>query len=469
MPTSTLISRTDRRRWHDVEHPEPHVPVLALQPVYLKMDLFHWGIVGDGSASLTWVHALLKQWPDARVTLYGKRKLNEWEHLSAQYPGFQFVHADSTLVQLARWDVVVVVSDDMRLNRQVAQAARTQGKLVFVPGIMALSNFTPNSSFMRGDQLSTALPEQESWVKQLTGLDFRQGHWLDNRWQQLVSLLVLAFFFMLIGHFLFAYWSPQALWATIQDGYSSLTPMLFWTAVGGFLAQLVDGALGMGYGVTSASILLSTGVPPAAISSSIHTAEIFASGVSGYSHYRFGNVNKRLFKVLVIPGVIGAAIGALLLVYVGETYSAWIKPILAVYTMLLGMRILWNAIRHTRVVKKFKQFTWLAAAGGFLDSFGGGGWGPLVTSTLISKGRTPRFVIGTVSLTEFFVTLVSALTFFSLLGLQHWSVIVALITGSVLAAPLAARLTGKLPRKASMVGLGILVIIWSLRILIKMV
>ena len=467
MRTVNETYRVDRQRWHDLEPSDPTAPILSLQPIYLKMDLFHWGIVGDGSSSLSWVHALLKQWPDARVTVAGKKKRNEWEHLVAQYPGFQVVSAESASVDLVKWDVLIAVSDYARLNRTLSLAARGQGKLVFVPSIMALSNFTPDASFMRGDQLSVASSEQESWVKQLTGLDFRQGHWLDNRWQQLVSLLVLAFFFMMIGYFLFTYWSPQTLWTAVKDGFHSITPVLFWTAVGGFLAQLVDGALGMGYGVTSSAVLLSTGVPPAAISSSIHTAEIFASGVSGYSHYRFGNVNKRLFKVLVIPGVIGAAIGAFLLVYVGETYSAWIKPILAAYTLLLGLRILWNALRQAQVVKKFKRYTWLAAAGGFLDSFGGGGWGPLVTSTLISKGRTPRFVIGTVSLTEFFVTLVSAITFFGLLGLQHWSVIVALITGSVVAAPIAAKLTGKLPRKASMIGLGILVVFWSLRILVK--
>ena len=110
---------------------------------------------------------------------------------------------------------------------------------------------------------------------------------------------------------------------------------------------------------------------------------------------------------------------------------------------------------------------WLAFFGGFLDSFGGGGWGPLVTSTLISKGKTPRFVIGTVSLSEFFVTLASALTFFAFLGLSHWQVILGLILGGVAAAPLAAKLSGKLPIKAMFVGVGILVIIWSLNILVK--
>jgi len=235
----------------------------------------------------------------------------------------------------------------------------------------------------------------------------------------------------------------------------------------GFLAQLVDGALGMGYGVTSATILLSTGVHPAAISGSIHTAEMFASGASGYSHYKFGNVNKKLFKALLIPGVIGAVFGAILLTKLGETHVDYIRPILATYTLFLGVKILLNAFRKQRVQKKFKRHGWLAGVGGFFDSFGGGGWGPIVTTTLITKGRSPKYVIGSVSLTEFFVTLASAFTFFTMLGVSHWQTIVALIIGGLVAAPIAARLTGKLPRKTSFILLGVLVIFWSVRILIK--
>jgi len=236
----------------------------------------------------------------------------------------------------------------------------------------------------------------------------------------------------------------------------------------GFLAQLVDGALGMGYGVTSAAILLSTGINPAAISGSIHTAEMFASGASGYSHYKFGNVNKKLFKILVIPGVIGAIAGAMLLVFLGEKYSGYIRPVLACYTLFLGIKILLNAFIKMKQAKKFKRYGALAGLGGFLDSFGGGGWGPIVTTTLITKGRSPRFVIGTVSLTEFFVTLASAFSFFILLGVTHIQTIIALIIGGFVAAPIAAKLAGKLPRKTSFILLGVLVIFWSLKILSKL-
>ena len=128
--------------------------------------------------------------------------------------------------------------------------------------------------------------------------------------------------------------------------------------------------------------------------------------------------------------------------------------------------ILINAFKKNKQQKKFKHYSALAGAGGFLDSFGGGGWGPIVTTTLITKGRSPKYVIGSVSLTEFFVTLASAFTFFTLLGVSHWQTILGLIVGGLIAAPIAARLAGKLPRKTSFILLGLLVIFWSIKILI---
>ena len=291
----------------------------------------------------------------------------------------------------------------------------------------------------------------------------------QRHWKKIAAYSVAVFALMLVGHFIFTYIIPiRYFYTQAAVYYQTLDPNFHWMVLAGFIAQLVDGALGMGYGVTSAAILLSTGINPAAISGSIHTAEMFASGASGYSHYKFGNVNKKLFKVLLIPGVVGAISGAILLVFLGEKYSNYIKPILAVYTLFLGIKIIFNAFRKMNAQKKFRQFGPLAGLGGFLDSFGGGGWGPIVTTTLITKGRSPRFVIGTVSLTEFFVTLASAFTFFTLLGVSHWQTIMALILGGVVAAPVAAKLAGKLPRKTSFILLGMLVIIWSLKILSKL-
>jgi uncharacterized membrane protein YfcA len=273
---------------------------------------------------------------------------------------------------------------------------------------------------------------------------------------------------MLLGHWIFSYVLLERIGDGIVKGYNSLDKNFPWMVLAGFLAQMVDGATSMGYGVTSSIVLQTASVNPAAISAGIHTAEMFTSGASGYSHYKFGNVNKKMFKALVIPGIIGAVLGALLLVKFDDTHIKYLRPAMAVYTLLLGIKIFSNAFKPIKINTKFKRYGWLAGAGGFLDSFGGGGWGPIVTSTLITKGRTPKYVVGSVSLTEFFVTLASAFTFFALIGVQNWQVILALVIGGVIAAPIAARLAGKLPRKTSFIFLGTVVILWSFRILYKL-
>lgn len=289
----------------------------------------------------------------------------------------------------------------------------------------------------------------------------------EYRWKRVATISLVVFSALIIGLFLYTYIPFNSAYSTVKDWYGRLDSNFHWMLLAGFLAQLVDGSLGMGYGVTSATVLLSAGISPAAISGSIHTAEIFSSAASGYSHYRFGNVNMKLFRVLVIPGVIGAVLGALLLTWLGNSNGVWLQGILACYTLFLGVKFLINAFRKRQRSKKFKNYRTLAGAGGFLDSFGGGGWGPLVTTTLINKGRSPKYVIGSVSLTEFFVTLASAFTFFTILGISHWQVIVALMTGGIIAAPIAAKLAGKMPRKTAFILLGVLVIVWSMRILLK--
>lgn len=287
----------------------------------------------------------------------------------------------------------------------------------------------------------------------------------EKKWRTIAYLCLLILTTLFVGYAIYSYLTYETLVAFGKEMYGQMDQKFFWMLLVGFLAQLVDGALGMGYGVVSTTLLLSGGLNPAVISGSIHTAEMFSSGASGFSHYRFGNVNKKLFKTLLIPGVLGAIAGALLLGYAGDAFSQWIRPVISVYTLLLGIRILSNAFKDKPKPQKVKRAGWLAGAGGFLDSFGGGGWGPLVTSTLISKGRTPKYVIGSVSLTEFFVTMASAITFFFILGVSHWQSIIGLIIGGVIAAPIAARLVGRLPIKKMFIGVATIVIISSIRII----
>jgi hypothetical protein len=150
----------------------------------------------------------------------------------------------------------------------------------------------------------------------------------------------------------------------------------------GFLAQMVDGSMGLGYGTISTTFLLAYGVSPAIVSSRVHSARVFSSGVSGYSHHRFGNINKKLFRAILVPGIIGAVLGATL-AYFGKGYANYVR-------VYLGYYIFRKAFARRDPRDKVKGAGWLASAGGFMDAFAGGGWGTLVTSTLISKRRNPR-------------------------------------------------------------------------------
>lgn len=228
----------------------------------------------------------------------------------------------------------------------------------------------------------------------------------------------------------------------------------------GFIAQMIDGALGMAYGVSSTTFLLSIGIPPAAASASVHTAEIFTSGVSGLSHLRFGNVIRKLFKKLLIPGIIGGVLGAYILTAVpGKT----IKPFVAFYLLIMGLMILRRALKKIEEKKVRSKLIPLGLVGGVFDAIGGGGWGPIVTSTLVARGNNPRFTIGSVNLAEFFVTVAECVTFFALLGLVHWQIIVGLTIGGVSAAPLAAYVCKRLPSRALMIIVGVLIIALSIR------
>ncbi len=233
----------------------------------------------------------------------------------------------------------------------------------------------------------------------------------------------------------------------------------------GFVAQIIDGALGMAYGVSSNSLLLSLGLPPATASASIHVAETFTTAASGLSHLKMGNINKRLFLTLIIPGVIGGVIGAYILTTVD---SKIIKPLVAVYLLAMGLIILSRAFKKVEIADETPKPILLALLGGFLDAIGGGGWGPVVTSTLVAKGHEPRFTIGSVNASEFFVTFAESITFFILIGsvlMENWPTIVGLLLGGVIAAPLAAYVCKKLPTKTLMVLVGILISVLSLRTL----
>jgi hypothetical protein len=229
----------------------------------------------------------------------------------------------------------------------------------------------------------------------------------------------------------------------------------------GFVAQMIDGAIGMAYGVTSATVLLSLGVPPATTSACVHAAETFTTAASGAAHWRFGNVDRKLLLRLAVPGMIGGIIGAYLLTTLpGDK----IKPFINAYLLLIGLLIVWKAFAAKRSsASPPARVAPLGFVGGLLDSIGGGGWGPIVTSTLIGQGVTPRYAIGTVNLAEFFVTFTISATFVLTIGLELWPIIAGLIIGGIVAAPFAAYATKRLPDDVLMIIVGCVVVILSLR------
>ena len=484
-----------------------------LFPVFLKLEEMRLLIVGGGYVGLEKLNAVVHNSPDTQIKLVAISISEEIKKLAEQYPSLQLIERPYYIQDLEDADIVIVAVNDRSVSELIRADAKAKGKLVNVADKPDLCDFYMGSIVKRGnlkiaistngksptiakrlkEVFSDALPEQVddlldnmqalrgklngnlsdkitrlNEITRVLATDNGNARQIgEKRWKRIASYSLFAFFFMFVGHLMLSYIPFNDILGGLKEMTKDLDANFYWMIGAGFLAQMVDGALGMGYGVTCTIALLSTGINLPAISGSIHTAEMFSSGVSGYSHYKFGNVNKKLFKTLLIPGVIGAIAGAVLLSTFGNEYADIIRPILAVYTLFLGTKILLTAFRKNRESKKVKRVGWLAGAGGFLDSFGGGGWGPLVTSTLISKGRSPRYVIGSVSITEFFVTLASALTFFTILGVSHWQVIVGLIIGGTVAAPIAARLAGKLPIKTMFISVGVLVIFWSLRILVK--
>jgi hypothetical protein len=237
--------------------------------------------------------------------------------------------------------------------------------------------------------------------------------------------------------------------ATLQDN-------AFWIALGvGIAAQAVDGALGMGYGVTASSFLLGTGASPAVASASTHIAKLFTTGVSGIAHAKYGNVERRLFARLLVPGMAGGILGVLL---VTQVDGGLLKPFVSAYLLLIGLHILAKAWRRVRPAGgEPRHAAKLGLFGGFVDAVGGGGWGPVVTSSLVGSGNDPRTTIGSVNFAEFFMTLATAASFTLLAVEGTWPVVAGLVIGGLVAAPFAALLCRSLATRHLFVAVGLLI------------
>jgi uncharacterized membrane protein YfcA len=240
------------------------------------------------------------------------------------------------------------------------------------------------------------------------------------------------------------------------DSFANLLPFI----IVGFGAQIVDGALGMAFGVISSTLLLALGVPPSAASAGVHAAETVTTGVSGISHILHRNVDWRVFFRLVVPGVIGGVAGAY---FLSNIEGSVIKPFIQAYLFGIGVWLLWRGLRYPPKIKTPRHVAPLGLVGGFLDATGGGGWGSIVTSNLLIQGASPRHTIGTVNTVEFILTLAISITFLLNLG---WEILtmatLGLLLGGVLAAPFGAMLAKQLEPKTLLIVVGFVLLATSI-------
>lgn len=278
-------------------------------------------------------------------------------------------------------------------------------------------------------------------------------HQIENISLKQIGWTILTLNLALIGYFLFIILqSDEFLFAFDKTFYTFIAI--------GFCAQLIDGALGMAYGASSSSLLLHFGVSPKIASASVHMAEVFTTGVSGLAHLKFKNIDKKLLIKLVVPGVIGAVVGAYLLSAVLE--GEVIKPYISAYLLILGVIILLKGIRNNfNKHKRVKRAGLLALLGGMFDALGGGGWGPIVTSNILNQGKDPRFTIGTVNTAEFFVTFFATGIFLFYVGVDSWQVVLGLIIGGVMAAPLGAMVASRINKRLLMIVVSLVIILTS--------
>lgn len=489
-----------------------------LFPVFLKLEKLAVLLIGGGNIALEKMQAMLANSPATIIRLVAITIHPKIREIAAANSNITLEEKAYDASDLDHADILIVAVNNLELCERIKNDASEKGILVNVADTPLLCDFYLGSIVNKGnlkiaistngksptvakrlkEVLNEMIPAEMDGVlqdmqhireningdfsdkvrqlndltkvlvaKQVTLEEVNLHAPKEKKWQQVVKYCLLAFVFMILGHTIFSL-IPSGLVVNSLKSVPDLidTKTFLMMLVTGFMAQMVDGSLGMGYGTISTTFLLANGVPPAIVSSRVHSARVFSSGVSGYSHHRFGNINKKLFKALVVPGIIGA-IGGAYLAYVGQKYSTYVRIPLALYTAYLGYFIIKKAIRKRTAQDKVKRAGWLAGIGGFMDAFAGGGWGALVTSTLISKRKSARYVIGSVCLAEFFVVFASAVTFFILL--KHIPIldVLGLILGGVIAAPIAARLVGKLPLKTMYYAVGGLVILTSLFTLYK--
>ncbi|AJW64815.1 Precorrin-2 dehydrogenase [Elizabethkingia miricola] len=497
----------------------------SLYPIFVKLETLSLLIIGGGRVALEKLDSVLTNAPQTSVKLVAKEIIPEVRALQEEYKNLILEQRAYTYADFDTADLVIAAVNDLVVAEQIRNDAHVKGVLVNIADKPELCDFYLGSIVRKGelkiaistngksptiakrlreiltetipDEVDEVLDNMQNIRQQLKG-DFeykvqelnrltteylskqdskdKQNLEIENltRISKLVQrraniYLGVIGVMLLIGILGIIVYQFN-LWGDIQVFLNQDGHIFYWMLFVGFLAEIVAGSMGMGYGVICTTVLLLLNVPPPVVSASIHSAESFTTAAGSISHYKLGNVNKKMVWVLVPVAIVGAIIGAFTLSHFGEHYAHIVKPIIACYTLYLGTNILKNAFKKKGAAVKTKRKTnlrILGLAGGFIDSFAGGGWGPLVTGTLMKDGRTPRYVVGSSTVAKFLLTVTSAITFIFTIGIHHWNIVLGLLLGGIFTAPFSAMLTAKLPTKKMFIVVGTVVIVMSLTTIVK--
>ncbi|HAY3544461.1 TSUP family transporter [Elizabethkingia anophelis] len=497
----------------------------SLYPIFVKLETLSLLIIGGGKVALEKLDSVLNNAPQTSVKLVAKEIIPEVKALQEEYKNLVLEQRAYTYADFDAADLVIAAVNDLVVAEQIRNDAHVKGVLVNIADKPELCDFYLGSIVRKGelkiaistngksptiakrlreiltetipDEIDEVLDNMQNIRQQLKG-DFeykiqelnrltteylskenskdkmsleienltRITKIVQRRANIYLGIIGVMLLIGILGIIVYQF----NLWGDIQVFLNQDGHIFYWMLFVGFLAEIVAGSMGMGYGVICTTVLLLLNVPPPVVSASIHSAESFTTAAGSISHYKLGNVNKKMVWILVPVAILGAIIGAFTLSHFGEHYAHIVKPIIACYTLYLGANILKNAFKKKGVTVKAKRKTnlrILGLAGGFIDSFAGGGWGPLVTGTLMKDGRTPRYVVGSSTVAKFLLTVTSAITFIFTIGIHHWNIVLGLLLGGIFTAPFSAMLTAKLPTKKMFIVVGSVVIIMSLTTIIK--
>ncbi|AZB11329.1 ABC transporter permease [Chryseobacterium sp. G0162] len=499
----------------------------SLYPVFLKLETLSLLIIGGGKIALEKLESVLGNSPETVIRLIAIEISPEVRALQQKFSNITLYERAYHDDDFNDTDVAIIAVNNIDLASQIREDAHKKNVLVNIADKPDLCDFYLGSIVKKGslkiaistngksptiakrlretftetipDEMDLVLDNMQNIRNQLKG-DFNHKvielnkittQYLsdgklsptksDLEIEKLISItktaqrkaniyLAIIGVMLLIGIFGLVVYQFD-LSSDIQTFLSKDGHIFYWMLFAGFMAEIVAGSMGMGYGVICTTILLLLNVPPPVVSASIHSAESFTTAAGGFSHYKLGNVNKKMVWVLFPLAIVGSIIGALTLSHYGEHYAHIVKPIIACYTLYLGSNILRNAFKEKNKgrikTKRRTNLRVLGFVGGFIDSFAGGGWGPLVTGTLIKEGRIPRYVVGSSTVAKFLLTVTSAITFIFTIGIHHWNIVLGLLLGGVFTAPFSAMLTSKLPTKKMFVVVGIVVILMSLVTIVK--